>query len=155
VTTQDVTVRGNRVFYGLGFSAGGSGNYTDRTLSGPGGELSYQLLDSVADGMVVQDLDGRPDGSQLITGQIPIGFGLTTVSTTFDLIVYQGALILPGLYTDTITLTLYSDSETDPFADSAVLPLSVQVLPHISVVMVDPGGDLKAEATCSFWISGR
>ncbi|MFW5642654.1 MAG: hypothetical protein ACOCYQ_01380 [Alkalispirochaeta sp.] len=147
IFTEEFSVRGNGVGYGVGFSEGG-GTYDDRRATGPGGSsLQYQILTSVSDGTVVKGLDGAPDGSALITGSIPISLGRTTVTDTFDVVIYQGQLRTPGTYTDTVTLTLYANNDTaDPYVEETPVPISVYVAPFVELSIVDPGGGFDADA---------
>jgi spore coat protein U-like protein len=147
IVTEEFSIRGNAVSYGVGFSEGG-GTYNDRRAAGPGGSsLQYQILTSISDGTVVKDLDGAPDGSGLIEGSIPISFGRTTVTDTFDVIVYQGQLRIPGTYTDTVTLTLYATDDTpSPSVEEAIVPIAIFVDPFVELSIVDPGGGFDADA---------
>jgi len=146
IVTEEFSVRGNNVDYGVGFSEGG-GTYDDRRAVGPGGSsLQYQILTSVSDGTVVKDLDGAPDGSGLITGSIPFGLERTTVTDMFDVIVYQGQLRTPGTYTDTVTLTLYNTDDTAAYVEETLVPIAVYVAPFVELSIVDPGGGFDADA---------
>jgi spore coat protein U-like protein len=138
VATSQLVVTGGWQNYGVGFSAGGSGNYNNRTLTGPAGRLlQYQFLDSRANGMVIKDLNGAPDKSGLLTG--------TTVfnqqTKTFDLLVYQGQLVPPGQYNDMVTVTVYTyDGSAPGITDQKPMQVSVSVSPFVSLSVVNTGG---------------
>jgi spore coat protein U-like protein len=138
VSTEEVTVTGGIRDYGVGISAGGSGSADARELSGPGGTvLSYQIFDTVASGVIVKDLDAAPDGSGLLTGRT----FFNDSPQNFDVIVYQGQLVPPGVYSDLVTLSVYDSSDGTPtISDQEPLPISVTVAPFVSIAVVDTGG---------------
>lgn len=138
VSTEEVTVTGGIRDYGVGISAGGSGSADARELAGPGGTvLSYQIFDTVASGVIVKDLDAAPDGSGLLTGTT----FFNDSPQNFDVIVYQGQLVAPGVYSDLVTLTVYDSSDGAPTTtDQEPLPISVTVAPFVSIAVVDTGG---------------
>jgi len=119
--------------FGVGFSAGGSGDYDARLLTSSGSTtLEYRLVDSAANGMIIKDLEGNPTGANLLKSS---SFGSTSVS--FDLSLSQGTLLPPGSFLDQVTVTLYSSS--NKVVDTAVMGIDVTVPPYIDVVAVDPG----------------
>ncbi len=143
VLSSAANVSGRSVDFGIGFSAGGSGTYEDRRLTGPGGAtMAYQLVNPLEDNAVVKDLSGASDGSGLIADSIrgggPAG---RTVSVPFDLMVPAGQVLAAGTYIDTVTLSLYKGlTGQDGLRDQAVIPISLVVPPFVSVSVVDTGG---------------
>ena len=142
VTTDSVSVAyiGS---YGVGFSAGGSANYDQREMIGPGGQtLNYQVVDSVGSGVVVKDIDGDATGSGLLTGRV-----LGTVSEAFDLVVPPGQLVSPGQYNDQLIATLYFDpGGQNRVDDTAAMGVTVSVPPYVAVRVVAPGGTYEGGA---------
>lgn len=139
--TENVTLA-NGFTATYGFSAGASGDYDNRELTGPGGTtLSYQLLDSVATGTVVKDLDGQADGSALIVVTTSGG----SATEPFDFIVYQGQLVPPGSYADLVTLSAYRGNDGGGgLEDTATMPISVIVNAYVSLSVVGVGGAFDA-----------
>ena len=137
--TDSVVVRGREIDYGIGFSAGGSGNYDIRTLTGPGGAtLQYQLTDPLADGRVVKDLDAPAGAGTLIYGSIRGGGNSPREEThPFALISAPGQYVPAGDYTDTVTVSAYNGNpgEGAPVQEAPMLVrLTVPAIVGISVV---------------------
>ncbi len=113
--------------YRIGFSPGTSGDGGNRRLySATGASIPYEILDSVAAGNQLKDLD---DGGPVLSGIIPSG---GTATESFDVRVFGGALPHPGTYIDEVTLTAYNFNN----APQAQVTLSIAVSIPASISLV-------------------
>lgn len=143
---ETATVAGKRQStgtWGVGFSAGLSGDYANRAAqhdSIAGTTLTYFLRDAA--GRDIVDAGGAPDGSGLITG----AGGQGRFAFEYLLVIPQGQAVAAGTYTDVVTATLYRDG-TATVDDTADFTITITVSDTVAVAVTNPGGTYESGTT--------
>lgn len=107
--TGTVTVRhkGAATPFFLTFSAGSSGSFANRQMVLGGVRLNYQVYDNTGVN-VLKDLSASPAASEVLSGTLPASANFQQQSFSYRMVIPVGQFVGAGLYTDTVTVNLYS-----------------------------------------------
>jgi spore coat protein U-like protein len=159
IVTETVKVnhRGGAVEYFLTFSAGNSGDFTNRTLTEAGGAVMYyNIYDNAASRNILKDLSAQPSSSQVLTDSFTAAEGGagggTTHELSFTVILDPNQFPLAGQYQDLITIEMYAGTPAAPEPGGPVDTTELNITAQMDSVMelsVVPDGALFDSARTS------
>jgi spore coat protein U-like protein len=128
--------------YFVDFTAGGSGDVNNRTLTdGSGNSLDYQLMDSAGSRNVLKDRNTATSDQEVITGSFS---GSGQRQHSFDLVLFSGQFPPSGSYTDNFRMRLYEGQLGSAgwldLGGTANPSVSVTVPSIVRLSLVNPGG---------------
>ena len=139
------TENGKRAYAVTAGPSANTGNYTRQLASGPN-RLDYQLYTTSARNFVLKAPTVATAG-EVISGSSNAKSG-TVFPLSFTLYIPPSQLVLPGTYTDQVSIRIYqSYNDTGVLMDSRTITITAVVIPGAALSLVPTGSGFSASTS--------
>jgi hypothetical protein len=147
--TMVIRERGAATSYFVTFSTGSSGSFTARTAKNGTKILQYQIYDNITNRNVLKDLSANPSLSEVLSGSFPTSAAWQTQNQSFTVYLLPGQLPSAAVYTDTITMSLYTGTPASHGAVQATKNFTVSITMNaaLDIALVTTGAPFSVSST--------